>query len=96
MFADVIVPLPLANSYTYLLPNSYAELVQVGSRVVVQFGPKRYYTAIVVRKHTEPPQGDYEVKEVSELLDGAPIVSATELKLWHWIANYYMCSIGDV
>ena len=95
-YVDVILPLPLADSYTYRLPEEYTRTVQTGSRVVVQFGPKRYYTAIVVRKYTEPPQGDYEVKEVSELLDGAPIVSATELKLWHWIANYYMCSIGDV
>ena len=95
-YADVILPLPLADSYTYRLPEEYAQTVQTGSRVVVQFGPKRYYTAIVVRKHTDPPQGDYEVKEVTEILDSAPIVSATELKLWRWIASYYMCSIGDV
>lgn len=95
-YADVILPLPLADSYTYRLPEEYAQTVQTGSRVVVQFGPKRYYTAIVVRKHTYPPQGDYEVKEVTEILDSTPIVSATELKLWRWIASYYMCSIGDV
>lgn len=95
-YADVILPLPLADSYTYRLPEEYAQTVQTGSRVVVQFGPKRYYTAIVVRKHTDPPQGDYEVKEVTEILDSTPIVSATELKLWRWIASYYMCSIGDV
>lgn len=95
-YADVILPLPLADSYTYRLPEEYAQTVQTGSRMVVQFGPKRYYTAIVVRKHTDPPQGDYEVKEVTEILDSTPIVSATELKLWRWIASYYMCSIGDV
>lgn len=95
-YADVILPLPLADSYTYRLPEEYAQTVQTGSRVVVQFGSKRYYTAIVVRKHTDPPQGDYEVKEVTEILDSTPIVSATELKLWRWIASYYMCSIGDV
>lgn len=95
-YVDVILPLPLADSYTYRLPEEYAQTVQTGSRVVVQFGPKRYYTAIVVRKHTDPPQGDYEVKEVTEILDSTPIVSATELKLWRWIASYYMCSIGDV
>lgn len=95
-YIDVILPLPLADSYTYRLPEEYAQTVQMGSRVVVQFGPKRYYTAIVVRKHTETPQGDYEVKEVTEILDSNPIVSATELKLWRWIASYYMCSIGDV
>ena len=95
-YVDVILPLPLADSFTYLLPESYAEAVKTGSRVVVQFGPKRYYTAIVIRKHTEKPQGDYELKEVSEVLDYAPVIQPLQLKLWRWIADYYMCFIGDV
>ena len=95
-YVDVILPLPLADSYTYRLPEAYAEAVQEGSRVIVQFGPKRFYTAVVTRKHGECPQGDYEVKEVLEVLDYAPIVQPLQLKLWHWIADYYMCSIGDI
>ena len=95
-YVDVILPLPLAGSFTYLLPTSCEAEVQTGSRVVVQFGAKRYYTAIVLRKHNDTPQGDYEVKEVSEVLDAAPIVLPTQLKLWQWIADYYMCPIGEV
>ena len=95
-YVDVILPLPLAGSFTYLLPASCEAEVQTGSRVVVQFGAKRYYTAIVLRKHNDTPQGDYEVKEVSEVLDAAPIVLPTQLKLWQWIADYYMCPIGEV
>ena len=95
-FVDVILPLPLAGSFTYRLPASCGTEVQTGSRVEVQFGAKRYYTAIVVRKHEEDPQGDYEIKEVVEVLDAAPIVQSMQLKLWQWIADYYMCSIGDV
>ena len=95
-FVDVILPLPLAGSFTYRLGEAHAAMVQTGSRVVVQFGAKRYYTAIVVRKHEETPQGDYEVKEVTEVLDAAPIVRTEQLRLWQWIADYYMCSIGDV
>ena len=95
-FVDVILPLPLAGSFTYQLPESCADDVQMGSRVVVQFGPKRYYTGIVLRKHEDTPQGDYEIKEVIEVLDVSPIVQSTQLKLWQWIADYYMCSIGDV
>ena len=59
-FVDVILPLPLAGSFTYRLGEAHAAMVQTGSRVVVQFGAKRYYTAIVVRKHEETPQGDYD------------------------------------
>lgn len=95
-YVDVILPLPLADSYTYLLPETYAEAVQTGSRVVVQFGAKRFYTALVVRKHTEKPQGNYELKEVTEVLDYTPIVQPRQLQLWRWIADYYMCSVGDV
>ena len=96
IFVDVILPLPLAGSFTYRLAESCAEEVQTGSCVVVQFGAKRYYTGIVLRKHEEHPQGDYEVKEVTEVLDTSPIVQPAQLKLWQWIADYYMCSIGDV
>lgn len=95
-FVDVILPLPLFGSFTYRIGDSCAGMVQTGSRVIVQFGVKRYYTAIVVRKHETPPQGEYEIKEVIEVLDAEPIVQPLQLKLWQWIADYYMCSIGDV
>ena len=95
-YVDVILPLPLAGSFTYQLPEVYAHTVQAGSRIVVQFGAKRYYTAIVMRKHTDKPQGEYEIKEISEVLDAQPIVLPLQLQLWQWIADYYMCTIGDV
>ena len=96
VFVDVILPLPLAGRFTYRLPSSYETDVQTGSRVVVQFGAKRYYTAIVLSKHNEAPQGNYEIKEVIEVLDATPIVQPEQLRLWQWIADYYMCSMGDV
>ena len=96
LFADVIVPLPLANNYTYRLPASMAEMVQVGSRVIVPFGQKRYYTAIVICLHNTPPNGNYEVKSITEVLDPYPIVLPEQLKLWHWVAEYYLCTLGDV
>ena len=87
MFADVIVPLPLANSYTYLLPTDMEGQVQVGSRVIVPFGQKRFYTAIVIRQHNNPPEGDYTVKAITEVLDSHPIVTAEQLKFWQWVAD---------
>ena len=96
MYVDVILPLPLAGCFTYRLDEELVSTVEVGSRVVVQFGIKRYYTAIVVRKHTDPPLGDYEVKPIIEVLDTDPIVQPAQLALWQWIADYYMCTIGEV
>ena len=95
-YVDVILPLPLAGSFSYRLEDAHVPLVQTGSRVVVQFGAKRYYTALVVRKHTDTPQGDYEIKPITEVLDATPIVQEQQLSLWQWMADYYMCSIGDV
>ena len=95
-YVDVILPLPLADSFTYRLEEYSVPIVQVGSRVVVQFGVKRYYTALVVRKHTDVPMGDYEIKPIMEVLDPYPIVQPRQLELWQWIADYYMCSLGDV
>lgn len=59
------------------------------------FGKSKIYTAIVYEKHTEEPKA-YEAKEIYQILDDAPIVTAIQLKQWEWIAGYYMCSLGDV
>ncbi|MBR2161715.1 MAG: primosomal protein N', partial [Bacteroidaceae bacterium] len=93
MFVDVILPLPLPGVFTYELPPSMEVLV--GCRVIVPFGRSKYYTAIVSRIHTEKPEG-YVVKPVLEQIDTAPILLPTQLKLWEWMADYYLCSLGDV
>ena len=47
LYADVLLPLPMADTYTYLVPDDMADRVTVGLRVVVPFGARRYYTGIV-------------------------------------------------
>lgn len=69
--------------------------VKVGSRVLVQFGKKKFYTAIVECLHSNEPKG-YEVKPVMSVLDPTPVVRYPQLKLWHWIADYYLCTPGEV
>lgn len=93
-FADVILPLPLEGTFTYSLPKSFANLVQVGCRIIVPFGTSKFYSVIVVKLHDEVPS--YTTKEAIELLDSSPIVTDRQLKLWEWIADYYLCTIGDV
>lgn len=94
-FVDVIVPLPLVSTFTYALPHSMEDQVMAGCRVVVPFGKKKCYTAIVVRVHDVKPEG-YEVKEVQELLDATPILLPGQVEFWAWMADYYLCSIGEV
>lgn len=95
LFAEVILPLPLYATYTYSVPEDMQDMVQVGSRVLVQFGKKKYYTGIVEVTHSQQPQG-YEVKPIMAVLDARPIVRYPQLKLWKWIADYYLCAPGEV
>lgn len=94
-FVDVILPLPLPQYFTYLLPSDLVAEVHQGSRVVVPFGRRKFYTAIVVTIHQNAPE-HYEAKEVVSVLDVAPIVRPLQIKFWEWIAEYYLCSVGDV
>ena len=94
-FADVILPLPLHKYYTYRIPAELKENLSTGNRVIVPFGRKKYYTAIVIFTHNHAP-ADYETKEIISLLDNEPILRRPQLKFWEWIAGYYFCSVGDV
>lgn len=94
-YVDVILPLPLANYYTYSLPEELKERVQIGCRVVVHFGRKKYYTAIVANVHYSTPE-TYETKDVTEVLDSGPILLPIQFKFWTWLSEYYLCTQGDV
>lgn len=95
MFAEVILPLPLYSTFTYVVPPEMRDELQIGSRVLVQFGKKKYYTGIVENIHSRHPQG-YDIKPLLAVLDTEPIVRHPQLKLWHWMAEYYLCSVGEI
>ena len=93
-YADVILPLPLQGVFTYTLPGDCNPLPMVGCRVIVPFGSRKFYTAIVVRLHDETPS--YPTKPISEVLDAKPTVLPEQLRLWEWTSDYYLCTLGDV
>ena len=94
-FVDVIVPLPVAAQYTYSLPSGLEDNVQEGCRVVVSFGRKKFYTAIVTKVHYAAPEG-YDTKDIEEVLDVLPVSLPQQLQFWEWVASYYLCTLGDV
>lgn len=94
-FIDVILPLPLGNTFTYQVPDKWRESVRIGMRVVVPFGQKKMYTAIVRLIHSNKPTL-YEAKEIIALLDPFPILRHPQLKFWDWISSYYQAFLGDV
>lgn len=94
-YAEVILPLPLFSTFTYRIAENDIAKVNIGSRVIVQFGRKKFYTGIVSALTHIPPTG-YEVKDILQVLDDEPIIRHPQLKLWEWISEYYLCAIGDV
>ncbi len=95
LFAQVILPLSLHDSYTYIVPESMQTAIRPGQRVIVQFGKKRLYSALVLSLSQTKPE-NLEIKEIQQVLDEKPVVLENNLGLWEWIANYYCCTLGDV
>jgi primosomal protein N' (replication factor Y) len=95
MYANVILPVPLRKLFTYAVPDALQKEIEIGKRVIVQFGARRFYSAIIHSIQNQAPEG-YEVKEIVSVLDDIPVISPLQLELWEWIANYYMCSPGEV
>ena len=95
LFVDVILPLPLPKLYTYRVPYELNDSVVVGGRVIVQFGPKRTLSCIVAAVHETPPK-EYQAKYILEFIDDAPVVTQPQLKLFRWMAEYYLCTLGEV
>lgn len=95
LYAEIILPLPLQSTFTYQVPDEYKSSIKIGNRVIVHFGLKKFYTGIVASLTPIAPKG-YEVKPIISILDNYPIIKHPQLKLWNWIADYYMSTIGDV
>ncbi len=94
-FIDVILPIPLKQTFTYSVNKDEAAFLKQGMRVAIPFGKSKVYTGIVYQVHDQPPVG-YETKSIDHILDEEPILTAFQLKHWEWLAGYYMCSLGEV
>ncbi len=94
-FVDLILPIPVPNLFTYRVPRDMVGLVKIGARVIVPFGKSRVVTAVIAKLHNQPPT-KYQARYVLELLDEYPLVTAYQLELFRWMADYYMCCIGEV
>lgn len=94
-FVDVIVPLGVPNKFTYRVPVEHNETIEIGKRVLVQFGKTKIYTGIIYNIHQIAPK-QYQAKYIETVLDDKPVVSALQLKFWDWLAYYYCANPGDV
>ena len=94
-FIEVIMPLSLPKTFTYKVNESEYLYLQKGMRVAVPFGKNKIYSGLVIDLHQTAPTL-YEAKEIHEIIDEKPIVNEQQIRHWFWIAEYYMCAIGDV
>lgn len=94
-YADVILPFSVPILFTYKIPQTLKNKVVRGSRVLVPFSKTKLFTALVYSLHDNKPE-NYEIKSIDTCLDSIPIVTSEQFKLWDWISEYYMCSLGEV
>ncbi|QQR95509.1 MAG: hypothetical protein IPJ93_01770 [Bacteroidota bacterium] len=94
-YIKVVVPLPLPNLFTYSVADALISQIEIGKRVLVQFGSQKIYAAIVLETSVAKPE-DYEVKPILSVIDEIPVVTEKQVALWQWVHSYYLCFWGDV
>lgn len=94
-YIDVLLPIPVKGTFTYKINSNEAIYLKEGMRVSVPFGKRKLYAGLVIKIHNTPPE-IYEAKEIDGILDNQPIVLKSQLKLWEWMSNYYMCTNGEL
>ncbi len=92
---DVILPIPLKQTFTYEVNKDEAMFLKPGMRVAVPFGKAKIYTGIVLNIHQQTPQG-YEIKSIDQILDEFPVINEFQIQHWQWMASYYLCTLGEV
>lgn len=95
LFAEVLLPIPVRGYFSYRIPNEMNNMVHPGMRVVVQFGSKKLYTALV-RSITSIPPKVISAKYILSIIDPVPVVNENQFRFWEWMADYYLCTVGEV
>lgn len=95
LFAEVLIPLALPKNFTWAVPDHLHEAVQPGIRVEVILGKNKKYAGLVKRTFTQKPEA-FDPKPILNVLDDKPLLHAQQLAFWEWIADYYMCTEGEV
>lgn len=95
LFAELVLPVPIPKLFTYRVPAAFNTNILVGQRAIVQFGQRKILTGLIANLHHHPPK-DYEAKYLLELLDDSETIGPQQFSLYQWMADYYMCTFGEV
>ncbi len=94
IYADVILPLAVARAYTFSVPEEMVRELRPGIRVEVQFGRNKHYTGVIRQLHGRAP--GHKTKPILSVIDREPLITEKQLALWDWMADYYVCTLGEV
>jgi len=92
--AQVIMPIPVDEPFSYTIPAAFAELIQPGIQVTVPFG-ERYSAGIILDVIDDPGEHDYALKPIHDVVSSEPFAYQEMLDLLVWISNYYICNLGE-
>ncbi|TEU05753.1 MAG: primosomal protein N', partial [Candidatus Aminicenantes bacterium] len=95
LYAEVILSLPLDQSFSYIVPESYQKIAKIGSRVLVPLG-QRMLTGFIVKLGKRRISPEFELKEIAEVLDEEPIFSPSFLSFTRKLCDYYYSSWGEL
>ena len=95
LFAELVLPVPIPKLFTYRVPAAWNDRVKTGQRTIVPFGQRKILTGVIAKLHHQPPT-EYEAKYLLELLDETEIITPLQFQLYYWMAEYYMCTVGEV
>ena len=94
-YAQVILPVPIPTLFSYRIPVKLVRKVKIGKRVLVPLGTQSLYKGMVRSIGMDGPEKG-KVKDVLEVLDDNPLADETQFRFWEWLAEYYMCTLGEV
>src|SRR5574337_469339 len=94
IFAELLIPVPVAKLFTYRVPVLLNSKVKTGQRAIVPFGTKKIQTGVIISLHNQPPK-DYDAKYIFDLLDENEIIYPLQFQFYEWIAEYYLCTPGE-
>lgn len=97
MYIDVILPVPLADSYTYFVPREWEAQISPGVLVTVEFGKSKKYSGVVGYIRQISPESSLDkIKPILAVETAQPVVRRQQIRFWEWISQYYLCKLGEV
>ena len=96
MYVEVILPVPIADTFTYFVPSEWEGEVAPGSQVLVEFGKNNRYSGLVFCVRQDPPESPVNIKSLLAVESASPVITATQIRFWEWLSSYYHCTLGEI